>query len=173
MSLNSKIFDLPSIKETLIKNNIYPKKSLGQNFILDLNVTNKIAKSISCYQKNIIEVGPGPGCLTRSVLNDGANSVLAIEKDIKMIECLSDLKIYEDIKWPKFDKSALEKEEVNFVIQINSKKRHILKLKKDILESDLLEFVKKDKIMEKYLNNKAIKKVIFVKNRLMNILLDE
>ena len=88
-------------------------------------------------------------------------------------ECLADLKIYEDIEWPKFDKSSLEKEEANFVIQINGKKRHILKLKKDILESDLLEIVKKDKIMEKYLNNKAIKKVIFIKNRLMNILLNE
>ena len=88
-------------------------------------------------------------------------------------ECLSDLKIYEDIKWPKFDRTSLEKEEVNFVIQINGKKRHILELKKDILESDLLEIVKKDKIMEKYLNNKSIKKVIFIKNRLMNILLNE
>ena len=92
MSLKSKILELPSIRETLTKNSIYPKKSLGQNFILDLNVTNKIAKSISCYQKNMIEVGPGPGSLTRSVLNCGANSVVAIEKDIKMMRCLTDLK---------------------------------------------------------------------------------
>jgi len=92
MSLNSKILELPSIKETLKKNRIFPKKSLGQNFILDLNITNKIAKSISCHQKNIIEVGPGPGSLTRSVLNYGANSVIAIEKDIKMMRCLNELK---------------------------------------------------------------------------------
>ena len=46
-------------------------------------------------------------------------------------------------------------------------------LKKDILESELLEIVKKDRIIEKYLNKKEIKKVIFIKNRLMNILLDE
>jgi len=92
MHLKNKILKLPSIKETLLNNNIYPKKSLGQNFILDLNITNKIAKSINCCQKNIIEVGPGPGCLTRSALNNGANSIIAIEKDIKMMKCLADLK---------------------------------------------------------------------------------
>ena len=92
MSLNSKILELPSIKEILTKNSIHPKKSLGQNFILDLNITNKIARAIECNQKNIIEIGPGPGSLTRSILNYGANSVIAVEKDLKMMKCLTDLK---------------------------------------------------------------------------------
>ena len=67
----------------------------------------------------------------------------------------------------------LEKDDLSFVIQINGKKRSILKVKKDILERELLEIVKKDKNTEKYLNNMEIKKIIFVKNRLMNILINE
>ena len=88
-------------------------------------------------------------------------------------ECLEDFKLHKNIKWPDFDKSALEEEKINFVIQINGRKRAVLKEKKDIEETALLEKVKKDKILEKYLNKKEMKKIIFVKNRLMNILINE
>ena len=88
-------------------------------------------------------------------------------------ECLEDFKLHKNIKWPDFDKSALEEEKINFVIQINGRKRAVLNEKKDIEETALLEKVKKDKILEKYLNKKEMKKIIFVKNRLMNILINE
>ena len=67
----------------------------------------------------------------------------------------------------------LDKENIKYVIQINGKKRSILNNKKDISERDLLEIVKKDKMLVKYVTNKSFKKIIFVKNRLINILIDE
>ncbi len=88
-------------------------------------------------------------------------------------ECLFDLKSKIELNWPKFDRDVLDKENIKYVIQINSKKRSILKEKKDISERDLLEIIKKDKMLEKYLTNRSFKKIIFVKNRLINILIDE
>ena len=72
MNLKSKIDSLPSINKTIQNNFTTPKKSLGQNFILDLNVTNKIARLANCSKKKVIEIGPGPGSLTRSILLEGA-----------------------------------------------------------------------------------------------------
>ncbi len=88
-------------------------------------------------------------------------------------ECLFELKLKTKLNWPKFNKNALDKENTKYVIQINGKKRSILNKKKDISERDLLEIVKKDKMLGKYLTNRNIKKIIFVKNRLINILIDE
>ncbi len=88
-------------------------------------------------------------------------------------ECLSDLNIQDEINWPGYNKSSLELDEVNFVIQINGRKRLILKAKKHIKENDLLKLVQENKLIDKYINTKKIKKVIFVENRLMNILINE
>ena len=88
-------------------------------------------------------------------------------------ECLSDIKEEKIIKWPKFDEKILEKEKINFVIQINGKKRLILNVKKNITEAEILELVKKDKITNKHLDEKIIKKIIFIENRLVNILTNE
>ena len=88
-------------------------------------------------------------------------------------ECFEDLGIKDNIEWPKYDLAVLENEEINFVIQINGKKRSILSIKKGSKEKDIMKLIKKDKIIDKYLNNKEIKKVIFVENRLMNILVNE
>ena len=87
-------------------------------------------------------------------------------------ECLSEFKVNQ-IEWPKFDNKFLEKDEVTIVVQLNGKKRSLINTNKNIKETDLLELVKKDKILEKYMSNKEIKKVIFVQNRLINILIDE
>ena len=78
-----------------------------------------------------------------------------------------------NFEWPNYDPSILEEEEINAVIQINGKKRALIKVKKDIKEADLLEITKKDKIVKKYLKNNNIKKIIFVKNKLLNILINE
>ena len=88
-------------------------------------------------------------------------------------ECLEDLKERNEISWPSFDKNILQNDDIKIVIQINGKKRSILKVKKDTQEKDVLELIKKDQISEKYLDKKDIKKVIFVKNRLMNILIND
>ena len=88
-------------------------------------------------------------------------------------ECLSDLNTNEEIKWPDYDKSILDNEEVKFVVQINGRKRAILNVKKDISEDELLKLAKDNNIIDKYLSNAEINKVIFVQNRLINILTNE
>ena len=88
-------------------------------------------------------------------------------------ECLEDLNINDGLDWPDFDEKLLEEEEVNIVVQVNSRKRGLLKTSKNIMEKDLLEIVKKDKIINKYLSEKKIRRVIFIKNRLINILIDD
>ena len=88
-------------------------------------------------------------------------------------ECLSDINQKENIKWPDYDKSALEKNEIKFVIQINGKKRAILNTNKDIDQNDLLKIVKEDKAIFRYLDKKETKKIIFIKNRLLNILTND
>ena len=86
-------------------------------------------------------------------------------------ECLQDLKLDIFQKWPEVDKVKLEKEFVEFVIQVNGKKRATLKTKKDITEISLLEQIKKDEKTKKIIENKIINKSFFVKNRLINILI--
>ncbi len=88
-------------------------------------------------------------------------------------ECLNDLKISSEISWPKFNKSQLERENINFVVQINGKKRAILNVNKGIEEKDVMELVKTDKNTEKYLTKMKINKIIFVPDRLINILINE
>ena len=91
MSLINQISHLPTVKNLIKENELRPLKKLGQNFIFDLNITNNIAKVANCHNKNIIEIGPGPGGLTRSIFIQGANSIIAIEKDYKSIKCLQSL----------------------------------------------------------------------------------
>ncbi len=88
-------------------------------------------------------------------------------------ECFEDLDITYDITWPEYDQTKIETEAIKFVIQINSKKRALLNVKKDINEDDIMKLLKKEKIVSKYLDKKEINKVIFVKNRLINILINE
>ena len=74
--------------------------------------------------------------------------------------------------WPDVDQKMLENQTINFVIQINGKKKEIIKVKKDIDEKTIMELIKKDDKLIKSFNNKKINKVFFVKNRLINILLE-
>jgi len=86
-------------------------------------------------------------------------------------ECLSEIDYNDKNVWPKVEEKYLEKSEVSFVIQINGKKRLLINTEKDVSESNLLDMIKKEKLLDKYLINSKIKKIIFVKNRLMNILI--
>ena len=88
-------------------------------------------------------------------------------------ECLDDIGKLSNISWPDYDNELLKSEEINFVVQINGKKRSILKVKKNTGESEVLKAIKSDSLTKKHLNNRNMKKIIFVKNRLINILLDE
>ena len=86
------IDNLPTIRETLSKLNLRAKKSLGQHFLLDAAFTDKIAESAAPFEGTVIEIGPGPGGLTRSILLMGAHELIAIEKDRRAIVFLEELK---------------------------------------------------------------------------------
>ncbi len=88
-------------------------------------------------------------------------------------ECLNDLGYEELVDWPKIDKELLQEEKVDYVVQINGKKRAILNESRDIDQESLLNIIKSNKILEKYLKDKPIDKIIFVKNRLINLLINE
>ena len=83
---------LPPLKDVISKHQLRAKKSLGQNFLLDLNLTSKIARYAgNLDQFDILEIGPGPGGLTRSLLHEGARKVVAIEKDNRCIQALEEI----------------------------------------------------------------------------------
>ena len=85
-------------------------------------------------------------------------------------ECLNTIN-EDQIKWPKVSKGDLIEEDINFVVQINGKKRAILKVKRDMIEKEILETIKLNQEIEKFINNQKIKKSIFVPNRLINIII--
>ena len=85
-------------------------------------------------------------------------------------ECLNTIN-ENQINWPKISKEDLIEEDINFVVQINGKKRAILKVKRDVVEKEILEIIKTNLEIEKFLKDQTIKKSIFVPNRLINIIL--
>ncbi len=86
-------------------------------------------------------------------------------------ECLESNKFKINNNWPNFDEKLLIDNEVKIVIQINGKKRGLLNLKKDADEKIVLSKIKKEKSLDKYIENKKYKKVIFVKNKILNIII--
>ncbi len=87
-------------------------------------------------------------------------------------ECLDQMGEAGMYSWPEHDKSLLVEDQIKIVIQINGKKRALISTKKGVEEKEFLEIVKKDKSVKKYLINSKIKKIIFVKDRLMNVLME-
>jgi 16S rRNA (adenine1518-N6/adenine1519-N6)-dimethyltransferase len=83
---------LPPLRDIIKRHGIAAKRSLGQNFILDLNVTRRIARAAGPLDTGtVIEVGPGPGGLTRALLEEGAAHVVAIERDRRCLAALAEL----------------------------------------------------------------------------------
>jgi len=83
---------LPTLATVIRTHDLVAKKQLGQNFLLDLNLTSKIARSAGdLTQCDVLEVGPGPGGLTRGLLAEGARRVLAVEKDARCMPALAEI----------------------------------------------------------------------------------
>ena len=88
----TQIDDLPPLREVIRKHGLTPKKSLGQNFLHDLNLTARIARAAEPLENiTVVEIGPGPGGLTRALLTLGARRVIAVERDERALAALAEI----------------------------------------------------------------------------------
>jgi 16S rRNA (adenine1518-N6/adenine1519-N6)-dimethyltransferase len=88
---------LPPLREVVAAHGLAAKKSLGQNFLFDLNLTGRIARASGPLEGvAVVEIGPGPGGLTRALLADGARKVIAIERDERCLAALAEIAAH----WP-------------------------------------------------------------------------
>lgn len=105
----SQIDGLPPLREVIATHQLSAKKSLGQNFLLDLNLTAKIARQAGDLAgSDVLEIGPGPGGLTRGLLAEGARRVLAIEKDERCLPALAEIAAAYDGRLKVINGDALE-----------------------------------------------------------------
>ncbi len=91
--IHNTIDGLPPLRDIIAEHGLSAKKSLGQNFLLDLNLTSKIARQAGDLSNcDVLEIGPGPGGLTRGLLHEGARRVVAIERDQRLTPALDQIK---------------------------------------------------------------------------------
>ncbi|MCY3880433.1 MAG: 16S rRNA (adenine(1518)-N(6)/adenine(1519)-N(6))-dimethyltransferase RsmA [Rhodobacteraceae bacterium] len=84
--------NLPPLREVIARHKLSANRRLGQNFLFDSNITRKIARSAAPLEgRDILEVGPGPGGLTRSLIEAGAGRILAVEKDARFLAPLQEI----------------------------------------------------------------------------------
>ena len=90
--LGQKILEMQPLNTVIREHQLFPRRSLGQNFIFDINLTRKIARSAKPLDfGTVIEIGAGPGGLTRALLIEGASQLIAVEKDKRAIQILREL----------------------------------------------------------------------------------
>ena len=88
----SAIDDLPPLRDVIRRHGLTARKSLGQNFLLDLNLTARIARAAAVHDgATVVEIGPGPGGLTRALLAQGAGRVIAVERDARAIAAIAEI----------------------------------------------------------------------------------
>lgn len=105
--------DLPSLRDVVARYDISARKSLGQNFLFDLNLTRRIARAAGpLADTTVYEVGPGPGGLTRALLAEGAARVIAVERDRRCLAALSELAAAYRDRLLVIEADALELDEV-------------------------------------------------------------
>jgi len=160
---------------------IKPKKSLGQNFLIDRNIIDKIVHTVSINNNEILEVGPGTGNLTKEILKNNPSKMYLVEKDTFLAESLNEIidervKIYnEDIL--KFNENSLSKNKIivfgNLPYNISTEilSSWIINLKKDYWFSDLILMFQKevaDRIIAKF-NTSTYGRLSILANWRLNI----
>ena len=103
---------LPPLREVIARHGLNARKELGQNFLFDLNLTGRIARTAGdLSQATVIEIGPGPGGLTRALLSAGAKRLIAIERDERTLPALAEIAA----AWPgKLDIVSADALEVDY-----------------------------------------------------------
>ena len=86
-------------------------------------------------------------------------------------ECLEVINANSKIQWPTFDEKLFEEDKINIVIQINGKKRNVIQSNKNLKETDLLNMISRYEKLKKYLENRIIKKKIYIQDKLINIII--
>jgi 16S rRNA (adenine1518-N6/adenine1519-N6)-dimethyltransferase len=103
------IDDLPPLREVIARHDLMAKKSLGQNFLLDLNLTSRIARASGPLEgATVVEIGPGPGGLTRALLAGGAARVIAVERDPRCLPALAEIAAHYPGRLTVIEGDALE-----------------------------------------------------------------
>lgn len=109
MSFIDEVNNLPPLRQVITEYKLSAQKKFGQNFILDLNLTRRIARIAKPLDESpIIEIGPGPGGLTRALFLEGAQQVIAIEKDPRCLEALKNLQSIVGDRLTLIEADALE-----------------------------------------------------------------
>ena len=145
---------------------------------------DRITKNLENFHYNVIIANLHEiyNFLSKNVdkIENKENLLLNYAKILKIIspilphltnECLDDLKIKEKNKWPKIEKEFLKKESFDIVIQINGKKRDLMNFNKEMNEKSLLNEIKNNEKLEKFLKNKTIRRSIYIKNKLINLII--
>lgn len=92
MSAAGAVSGLPPLRETIAAHGLSARRALGQSFLLDLNITRRIARAAAPFDGvSVLEVGPGPGGLTRALLEEGAGHVVAVERDRRCVAALGEV----------------------------------------------------------------------------------
>jgi len=108
-TVEARVQALPPLRNVIAASRLSARKSLAQNFLLDLNLTRKIARAAGPIDRGTtIEIGPGPGGLTRALLLEGAAQVIAVERDSRAISALSDLEVAADGRLTLIEGDALK-----------------------------------------------------------------
>ena len=175
-SLNLDVIDL--IKKNKKKDSSDNLEKITNIFIE--NVTNNLLNF--SYNKIVANFHELYTSLAKELKNEYSKSTLIINYSKILLvmnpiiphfsnECLEMLEIKNNFNWPISNKGILLEKYSNFVIQINGKKRGVIKLRRDATEDELLNLVKNNSLINKYIGSSEIKKKIFIPNRLINIIL--
>ena len=162
-----------SSEEKIVDLEIFVNQSIDkltknlENFHYNVIIAN-LHEIYNYFSKNIDEINN-----TEQLFENYKKILISILPIIPHLasECLDDINVKENITWPTIDKKLLINDEVNIVVQINGKKRDLITIKKEIDEKEIIKIVKKNEKLKKYLTENKIKKSIFVKNKLINLII--